>query len=56
MEMFERWLLQRLARAAEAGKVSADLLADLQAEFVVARVRPQQDAEAAATVLRDPAV
>ncbi len=48
MERFEAWLLHRVAQAVEAGEVSADLLADLQAEFETARDRPQQEGHAAA--------
>ncbi len=48
MQDFESWLLCRIAQAVEAGDVSADLLAELQAEFAAARERPLQEAQAAA--------
>ncbi len=51
MENFEAWLRRRVAQAVEAGEVSADLLAELQAEFEAARGRPQ--AEAHAEAIRD---
>ncbi len=45
---FESWLLCRVAEAVEAGEVSGDLLAELQAEFTAARDRPREEAQAAA--------
>ncbi len=47
-DTLESWLLHRVAQVVEAGEVSADLLADLQAEFETARERPQGEAHAAA--------
>jgi hypothetical protein len=48
METFETWFLHRVAQAVEAGEVPAALLADLQAEFEVARKRPREEGDAAA--------
>lgn len=47
-DTFETWLLQRVARAVEAGEVSADLLTDLQAEITEAGERPPEDRHALA--------
>ncbi len=42
MDNFETWLLNRVAQAVEAGEVSADLLAELRAEFEVSREKPPE--------------
>ncbi len=42
MDTFETWLLSRVAQAVEAGEVSADLLAELQAEFETSREKPPE--------------
>ncbi len=47
-EAFESWLLGRVAQAVEAGKVSADLLAELRAGMEAARERPQEEGHALA--------
>lgn len=41
MEAAEPWLLRRVAQAAEAGEVSADLLIELQDEIKAASERPR---------------
>ncbi len=48
MDGFESWLLRRVAQAVEAGKVSADLLTELQGEFEAAREQSPGEGEAAA--------
>ena len=48
IEAFEVWLIRRVARAVEAGDVSADLLTDLEAEFATARETPQEQGHAEA--------
>src|SRR5512143_976375 len=45
---FETWLLRRVAEAVEAGKVSADLLAELRTEVEGARELPQEEGHALA--------
>ena len=45
---FETWLLHRVARAVEAGEVSAALLTDLQAEVAEAHGRPPEERHAVA--------
>jgi hypothetical protein len=47
-EPFETWLLQRVARAVEAGEVSAALLTDLQAEITEAHEKPSDERHALA--------
>ena len=47
-EAFETWLLQRVARAVEAGEVSADLLTELQAEIAEAQRQPPNERHALA--------
>ncbi len=48
METFESWLLRRVAQAVEVGEVSAELLAELQAEMEEARAMPQDESHAQA--------
>ena len=45
-EVFETWLLRRVAQAVEAGEVPADLLSELQAEFEESREKPQEQSHA----------
>jgi hypothetical protein len=47
-DTFETWLLRRVAEAAEAREVSADLLTDLHAEIAEARERPPEERHALA--------
>ncbi len=47
-ESFEVWLLRRVARAVEAGEMSAALLTELQAAFEAAQATPQEAAHTAA--------
>ncbi len=46
MDNFETWLLRRVAQAAEAGDVSADLLAELQVEIEAAQAKPPEQSHA----------
>jgi hypothetical protein len=48
MESFLTWLHHRVAQAVEAGKVSADLLAELQGECEATRTLPQEEGHARA--------
>jgi hypothetical protein len=48
IEPFETWLLRRVAKAVEAGEVSAALLAELQAEIETAKEKPQEEGHAEA--------
>ena len=41
--VFETWLLHRVAQVVEAGEVSAALLTDLQAEITEVRGRPSDE-------------
>jgi hypothetical protein len=43
LEDFETWLLQRVARAVEAGEVSGDLLTELRTEIEQTRELPQEE-------------
>ncbi len=42
IEAFETWLLRCVAQAVEAGEVTADLVAELQAEFEASRWKPPE--------------
>ncbi len=48
LDGFESWLLQRVARAVEAGEVSADLLTELRDAITDTQDRPQAEGHAAA--------
>ncbi len=48
MELFEVWLLRRVAQAVEAGEVSADLLTEFRDAFEAAQLTPEVAGYAAA--------
>ena len=48
VDTFETWLLRRVVRAVEAGKVSADLLTELRTEMEAAREISQEEGHALA--------
>ena len=48
VDTFETWLLRRVVRAVEAGKVSADLLTELRTEMERARELPHEEGHARA--------
>jgi len=49
-ELFETWLLRRVAEAVEAGEVSADLLADIHAAMAETRGQSPDERHAVALI------